>query len=36
MLLSQSLKPRADVVEFIDFVQDRLKRHAYTTLALKT
>jgi hypothetical protein len=27
MLLSQSLKSSADVVELIDFVQNRLKRH---------
>jgi hypothetical protein len=36
MLVCQSLKPRADVLELIDFVQDRLKRHEYTSLSLKT
>jgi hypothetical protein len=36
MLVRQSLKPRADVLELIDFVQDRLKRHEYTSLSLKT
>ena len=27
MLLRQSLKARADVVELVDFVQDRFKNH---------
>jgi hypothetical protein len=35
MLLSQSLKSSADVVELIDFVQNRFKSHGYTALSLK-
>jgi hypothetical protein len=35
MLLSQSLKSSADVVELIDFVQNRFKSHGYTALAEK-
>jgi hypothetical protein len=30
MLVRQSLKPRADTVELIDFAQDRCKRHGQT------
>ena len=30
MLVRQSLKPRADTVELIDFAQDRRKRHGQT------
>jgi len=30
MLVRQCLKTRADVLELIDFAQDRLKRHGYT------
>ena len=33
MSVRQCLKARADVLELIDFAQDRLKRHGYTTLA---
>jgi hypothetical protein len=33
MLVCQYLKTRADVLELIDFAQDRLKRHGYTSLA---
>ena len=36
MSVRQCFKPRADVLELIDFVQDRLKRHEYTSLSLKT
>jgi hypothetical protein len=32
MLLRQTLKPSADIVQLIDFVQDRFKRHADTAL----
>jgi hypothetical protein len=32
MLVRQCLKTRADVLELIDFAQDRLKRHGYTSL----
>jgi hypothetical protein len=32
MLLSQPFKPRADAVKLIDFVQNRCKGHAYTSL----
>jgi hypothetical protein len=35
MLLRQCVKTRADVVELIDFAQDRLKRHGHTALSLK-
>src|ERR1039458_105972 len=35
MPVRQSLKTRADVLELIDFAQDRLKRHGYTALAEK-
>jgi hypothetical protein len=35
MLLRQCLKTRANVLELIDFAQDRLKRHWYTALSLK-
>jgi hypothetical protein len=35
MSVRQSLKARADVLELIDFAQDRLKRHGYTALAEK-
>jgi hypothetical protein len=33
MLLRQSFKTRADVVELVDFVQDRFKSHGYTALS---
>jgi hypothetical protein len=33
MLLRQRLKTRTDIVELIDFAQDRLKRHGHTSLA---
>jgi hypothetical protein len=35
MLLRQCLKTRPDVVELIDFVQNRFKSHGYTALSLK-
>jgi hypothetical protein len=35
MLLRQGLKAGADVVEVINFAQDRLKRHGYTGLSEK-
>jgi hypothetical protein len=35
MLLRQSLKARADVLELVDFVQDRFKNHGHTSLAEK-
>jgi hypothetical protein len=35
-LFRQCLKPCADIVEMIDFVQDRLKKHGQTTLLLKS
>ena len=35
MLVGQTLKTRADVVELIDFVQDRFKRHQRTALSRK-
>src|ERR1039457_2148285 len=35
MSVRQCLKARADVLELIDFAQDRLKRHGYTALAEK-
>jgi len=35
MLLRQCVKARADVLELIDFAQDRLKRHRHTALSLK-
>jgi hypothetical protein len=34
-LSRQSLKPRADIVELIDFAQDRFKSHGYTAFLLK-
>ena len=36
MLFRQSLKPRADTVELIDFAQDRCKRHRQTAFSLKS
>ena len=36
MLFRQSLNPRADIVELIDFAQDRFKRHGQTALSLKS
>jgi hypothetical protein len=33
VVFRQSLKSRADVVELIDFAQDRLKRHAHTAFS---
>ena len=35
MLLRQCLKTRTDILQLIDFAQDRLKRHGYTALSLK-
>jgi hypothetical protein len=35
MLVRQPLKPRADIVELIDFAQDHFKRHGQTSLAEK-
>jgi hypothetical protein len=35
MLLRQILKTRADVVELIDFIQDRFKSHEYTAFRQK-
>ena len=35
MLLRQCLETRADVVELIDFAQDRMKRHGLTALSLE-
>jgi hypothetical protein len=34
MLLCQCLKTRTDVVELVDFAQDRLKWHGHTALSL--
>jgi hypothetical protein len=36
MLFRQSLEPRADTVELIDFAQDRCKRHRQTAFSLKS
>ena len=36
MLLRQSLKPRADIVETIDFPQDLCNRHRQTAHSLKS
>ena len=36
MLVRQSLKPRADTVELIDFAQDRCKRHGRPLFSLKS
>jgi hypothetical protein len=33
--LRQPLKPFADIVELIDFAQDRFKSHGQTALSLK-
>jgi hypothetical protein len=35
MLLRQCFKTRTDIVELIDFAQDRLKRHGHTALLLR-
>lgn len=35
MSVRQSLKTRTDIVELIDFAQDRLKRHGHTAFSLK-
>jgi len=35
MLLRQCVEARADVLELIDFAQDRLKRHRHTARSLK-
>jgi hypothetical protein len=35
MSFRQCLKPRTDVLEVINFAQDRLKRHGYTGLSEK-
>jgi len=35
MSFRQCLKPRTDVLEMINFAQDRLKRHGYTGLSEK-
>ena len=34
-MLRQSLKECADIVELIDFVEDRFKNHGYTALSLR-
>ena len=36
MLLRQSLQTCADIVELVDFVQDRFKKHGYTALSLRS
>jgi hypothetical protein len=36
MLFRQPLNPRADIVELIDFAQDRFKRHGQTAFLLKS
>ena len=36
ILLRQCLKTRTDIVELIDFAQDRLKGHGHTALSLKS
>jgi hypothetical protein len=36
MLLRQFHKARTDVLELLNFAQDRLKRHEYADLSLKT
>jgi hypothetical protein len=36
MLLRQSLKTRADIVELIDFIKDRFKNHRLTALSLRS
>jgi hypothetical protein len=35
MLIRECLKTHGDVLELIDFAQDRLKRHEYTALSVK-
>jgi len=35
-LLRQRLETDADIVELIDFAQDRLKRHGHTALSQET
>jgi hypothetical protein len=35
MSVRQSLKTRTDIVELIDFAQDRFEKHGHTSLAAK-
>jgi hypothetical protein len=35
MVFGQSLKPSSDIVELLDFTQDRFKSHGQTALSLK-
>jgi hypothetical protein len=36
MLLRQTLKTCADIVELVDFVKDRFKTHGYTALSMRS